>query len=145
MTVCVSCFLKCAVTDCVIFFTRAVSAGYSTCWIISSTSEHFLTVCARPELLPQLTRQIVPLKMANNSSIVTEALLEDKLADFWPDFPCLYDVRCSDFKNRELRDKALQELAEKLGTTCKLIFDLMAGRPKTCCYNYHILNIPNIS
>ena len=99
----------------------------------------------RPELLRQLTRHIVPLEMANNSSLVTEALLEDKVADFRPDFSCLYDVRCSDLKNRELRDKALQELAEKLGTTCKLIFDLMAGRPKTFCYNCHILNIPNIS
>ena len=66
-------------------------------------------------------------KMANNCSIVSEAVLEDKLADFWPDFPCLYDVRSSDFKNRELRDKALQELAEKLGTTCKFncIFSLV--------------------
>ena len=145
VTGCVSCFLKSAVTDCVIFFTRAINAGYSTCWIISSTGKHFLTVCVRPELLPQSTRQILPLEMVNNSLIVTEALLEDKLADFWPDVPCLYDVRCSNVKNRELQDKALQELAEKLGTSCKLIFDLMAGRPKTFCYNCHILNIPNIS
>ena len=57
--------------------------------------------------------------MAENSSIVAEAVLEDKLADFWPDYRCLYDVRCPEFKNRELRDKAFQELAEKLGTTCK--------------------------
>ena len=56
--------------------------------------------------------------MANNCSILAEAVLEDKLADCWPDFPCLYDVRSSDFKNCELRDKVLQELAEKLGTTC---------------------------
>ena len=59
------------------------------------------------------------LKMAENSSIVAEAVLEDKLADFWPDYRCLYDVRCPELKNRELRDKAFQELAEKLGTTCK--------------------------
>ena len=50
-------------------------------------SEHFLTVCMRPELLRQLTRHIVPLEMANNSSVVTEALLEDKVADFRPNVP----------------------------------------------------------
>ena len=53
------------------------------------------------------------LKIAENSSIVAEAVLEDKLPDFWPDYRCLYDVQCPDFKNRELRDKAFQELAEK--------------------------------
>ena len=62
-------------------------------------------------------RRRTQIKMTNKSCIVTEAVLEDKLADFWPDYPCLYDVRSSDFKNRELRDKALQELAGKLGTT----------------------------
>ena len=59
--------------------------------------------------------------MAANNSIVADAVLEDKLADLWPDYPCLYDVRYPEFKNRELRDKAFQELAEKLGTTCKII------------------------
>ena len=58
--------------------------------------------------------------MAANNSIVADAVLEDKLADLWPDYPCLYDVRCPEFKNRELRDKAFQELAEKLRTTCKI-------------------------
>ena len=52
--------------------------------------------------------------------MVAEAILEDKLADIWPDYPCLYDVRCPEFKNRDLRDKAFQEMAEKLGTTCKI-------------------------
>ena len=27
-------------------------------------------------------------------------MLEDKIADIWPDYPCLYDVRSRDFKNR---------------------------------------------
>ena len=63
----------------------------------------------------------IEVKMAANNSIVADAVLEDKLADLWPDYPCLYDVRCPEFKNRELRDKASQELAEKLGTTCKII------------------------
>ena len=68
------------------------------------------------------------IKMPNKSCIVTEVVLEDKLADFWPDYLCLYDVRSSDFKKRELRDKALQELAGKLGTTCKLNFNLVVGK-----------------
>ena len=59
----------------------------------------------------------IEVKMAANNSIVADAVLEDKLADLWPDYPCLYDVRCPEFKNRELRDKVFQELAEKLGTT----------------------------
>ena len=63
----------------------------------------------------------IEVKMAANNLIVADAVLEDKLADLWPDYPCLYDVRCPEFKNRELRDKAFQELAEKLGTTCKII------------------------
>ena len=64
---------------------------------------------------------VIEVKMAANNSIVADAVLEDKLADLWPDYPCLYDVRCPEFKNWELRDKAFQELAEKLGTTCKII------------------------
>ena len=59
--------------------------------------------------------------MATSSVVVSEALLEDKLADIWPDYPCLYDVRSRDFKNRDLRDKSMQEIAEKLGQTVKLV------------------------
>ena len=44
--------------------------------------------------IPEITSKMA----SNNSSIVTEAVLEDMLADFWPDFPCLYDIRSSDFK-----------------------------------------------
>ena len=32
-------------------------------------------------------------------------------------FLCLYDVRSKDHKNRDMRDKALVEIAAKLGTT----------------------------
>ena len=63
----------------------------------------------------------IEVKMAANNSIVADAVLEDKLADLWPDYPCHHDVRCPEFKNWELQDKAFQELAEKLGTTCKII------------------------
>ena len=48
--------------------------------------------------------------MATNNSIVSEAILEDKLADIWPDYPCPHDVRCPEVKNRDLRDKAFQEM-----------------------------------
>ena len=58
---------------------------------------------------------------AISSGINENAHASLQLADLWPDYPCLYDVRCPEFKNRELRDKAFQELAEKLGTTCKII------------------------
>ena len=64
-------------------------------------------MCAHSELSAQQSMQMrvrrhIQIKMANESCISTEAVLEDKLADFWPDFPCLYDVRSSDFKNRDL-------------------------------------------
>ena len=52
-----------------------------------------------------------------NSELVSEVILEDQLVDIWPQYPCLYDVRSSEFKNRDARDKALQEIAEKLGQT----------------------------
>ena len=63
----------------------------------------------------------IEVKMAANNSIVADAVLEDELADLWPDYPCLYNVPRPEFKNWELRDKAFQELAEKLRTTCKII------------------------
>ena len=52
-----------------------------------------------------------------NSELVSEVILEDQLVDIWPQYPCLYDVRSLEFKNRDARDKALQEIAEKLGQT----------------------------
>ena len=36
--------------------------------------------------------------MALSNVIVAEAMLEDKLADIWPDYSCLYDVRCPEFQ-----------------------------------------------
>ena len=58
--------------------------------------------------------------MATSSAVVAEAveaMLEDQIADIWPDYACLYDVRSPEFKNRDLRDRAIQEMAEKLGKT----------------------------
>ena len=56
------------------------------------------------------------------SEHVADVILEDQLVDIWPEYPCLYDVRSSEFKNRDARDKALQEIAENLGQTgCYLL------------------------
>ena len=52
-----------------------------------------------------------------NSSIVADAIFEDQIAYLRPDYPCLYDVRSLDFKNRDLRDNSIQEIDEKLGKT----------------------------
>ena len=46
--------------------------------------------------------------------MVNEAILEDKLVDLWPDYICLYDVSSQSFKNRDMRDAAMAEIAEKL-------------------------------
>ena len=69
--------------------------------------------------------------MDSGSVVVAEALLEDHLADIWPDFPCLYDVRCPEFKNRDLRENAFEEIAEKLGKTG----NVQAKRGSVCVYN----------
>ena len=55
----------------------------------------------------------------NNSIVVLEEILEDQIADLWPDYPCLYDVKSSDFKNRDMRDQAVEEMANKLGQSGK--------------------------
>jgi hypothetical protein len=49
--------------------------------------------------------------------MVNEVLLEDKLVEIWPDYPCLYDVRSVDFKNRDMRQQAFEEMAKKLNQT----------------------------
>ncbi|XP_028410489.1 uncharacterized protein LOC114542944 [Dendronephthya gigantea] len=48
-------------------------------------------------------------------------MLEDQIADIWPEYPCLYDVRCPDFKNRELLEHSFKEIAEKLGQTVEWV------------------------
>ena len=45
---------------------------------------------------------------ASNDVLVSDALLEDKFATILPDYPCLYDVRSVDFRNRDLRQKAME-------------------------------------
>ena len=56
-------------------------------------------------------------KMAAPAEYLNDAVLEENLVDFRPDYPCLYDVRSPDFTNREKRDLAVEEIAEKLQTT----------------------------
>ena len=36
------------------------------------------------------------------------ALIEDKFATIWPDYPCLCDVRSIDFRNRDLHQQAIE-------------------------------------
>ncbi len=50
----------------------------------------------------------------NKSNFLSEAILEESLVDLWPDYPCLYDVRSPEFKDRVKRDSAIHEIAEKL-------------------------------
>lgn len=51
------------------------------------------------------------------SNMITEVIIEDKLVDLWQDFPCLYDVRSPDFKNRDKREAAFANIAENLQQT----------------------------
>ena len=58
--------------------------------------------------------------MAGQSELVADAILDNKIADLWPNYPCLYDVRSPDFKNREIRGKAFEEIAQKMQKTGKI-------------------------
>ena len=40
-----------------------------------------------------------------------------QLINLYETFPCLYDIRSKDHKSRDMRDKAVAEIAAKLGTT----------------------------
>ena len=40
-----------------------------------------------------------------------------QLINLYETFPCLYTITLKDHKNRDMRDKALAEIAAKLGTT----------------------------
>ena len=41
-----------------------------------------------------------------SGSGVSEVMLEEKLVELWPEYSYLYDVRSSDFKNRDRREVA---------------------------------------
>ncbi len=55
--------------------------------------------------------------MAAQNELLAEAILEDKLVDIWPEYRCLYDVSSADFRNRDKRERAVTEIASKLGQT----------------------------
>lgn len=42
-----------------------------------------------------------------------------ELIDLYQDRPCLYNVKSKDYFNRDLRKKALEEIAKAIGTTGK--------------------------
>ena len=52
--------------------------------------------------------------MEEQSQLLADVLIEDKIADLWPEYPCLYDMRSTEFRNRDLREMAYLEMAEKL-------------------------------
>ena len=52
--------------------------------------------------------------MAATSTFMSETIAEDKLAAVWKEFPCLYDVRSQSFRDRELREEAMQTIADEV-------------------------------
>jgi hypothetical protein len=52
--------------------------------------------------------------MASTNVQLTELLAEEKFVEIWPDYPCLYDVRSAEFKDRDRRQQAMEEIAEKI-------------------------------
>ena len=53
----------------------------------------------------------------SNDVLVSDALPEDKFVTIWPDYRCLYDVRSVDFRNRDLRQQAMEAISEQLDHT----------------------------
>ena len=56
----------------------------------------------------------------SKSDYMSEAIVEEKLLDIWPEHPCLYDVRCPSFKDRVKRDDAFRDIATKLNKSGRL-------------------------
>jgi hypothetical protein len=51
---------------------------------------------------------------SNTSEQLSELLSEEKLVEIWPDYPFLYDVRSAEFKDRDRRQQAMEEIAHNL-------------------------------
>ena len=47
--------------------------------------------------------------MAMTHDIVNDDLLEDRLVQMWPDYPCLYDVRDASVKSRNVQQLTKEE------------------------------------
>ena len=57
--------------------------------------------------------------MEDQSQLLADVCLEDKIAHLWPEYPCLYVVRSPDFKNRDMREMPYLEIGEKLDKSGK--------------------------
>jgi hypothetical protein len=72
---------------------------------------------------------------STSSVVIAEAVVEDEIADIWPDYPCLYDVWSPDFKNREMRENSVVKIAEKRGKTgmlCQTLTHVCANAMWDC-------------
>ena len=58
-------------------------------------------------------------------SLVNDALLENKYVTIWPDYPCLYGVRSVDFRNSDLRQRAIEAIGEQLDQTSAYFENVM--------------------
>ena len=45
--------------------------------------------------------------------------LTERLIELFKGNPCLYDTKCADYHNRDLKKKILEEIADEVGTTSK--------------------------
>ena len=79
--------------------------------------------------------------MEDQSQLLANVLLEDKIADIWPEYPCLYDVRSPDFKNRDMREMAYLEIAEKLDKSGKAYVANIQNLLKQYLLQYPIQNL----
>ncbi len=80
------------------------------------------------------------------SSVVAEAILEDKIADIfsWTIPICLHDVRSPDVKTRELREIAVVKIAEKRSEHIVICF-IQTLRPVPMpCQNHHKQQQPDL-
>jgi hypothetical protein len=90
--------------------------------------------------------------MATNdgNNLVNDVLLDDQLVELWPDYPCLYDVRAAEFKNRDLRQQAMEEIAKKLSQTGAYFSSKLWVYTKNvylellCIYISKIFNFPKL-
>ena len=64
------------------------------------------------------------------NKFINDAPFVEKLVGFWQDYPCLYDIRSSDFKDRHKGERAMSEIVEKLEQNSEL------SRPfgRTCLF-----------
>lgn len=54
--------------------------------------------------------------------------LTERLIELFKGNPCLYDTKCADYHNRDLKKKILEEMAGEVGTTSKCSSPGQCGR-----------------